>query len=100
KAAKTMLDNPSSPRFTHIALKTTRSTQRSVLRASFLVLFGFVMFAQHFASGVHFDTNLFAVLVDNGFKVGALFLPADNCCAFCFGLRSLLHCDRHVRTVD
>src|SRR6266511_2569143 len=61
-----------------IALKTTRSTQSFVFLAFFLVLFCFVMFAQHLAASVHFDTNLLAVLVDHGFKVGALFLPADN----------------------
>ena len=83
-----------------IALRTTRSTQSLVLRASFLVLFGFVMFAQHFAAGIHFDTNLLSLLVDHGFKVGALFFPADNCSAFCLSLRSLLHRRRHVRAAD
>src|SRR5258708_14814396 len=83
-----------------IALKTTRSTQSSVFRAFFLVLFGFVMFAQHFAVGIHFDADLLSVLVDHAFKVGALFFPADNRSAFCFGLCSLLHPRRHIRTAD
>jgi hypothetical protein len=64
------------------------------------VLFGFVVFAQHLALRVHFDANLLAFLIDNGFKVGALFLPADNGSAFGFGLRSLLNSSRHIRAAD
>ena len=64
------------------------------------MLFGFVVFAQHFAASIHLDANLLAVLFDNGFKVGALFFPADNCSAFCLGLGSLLHRGGHIRAVD
>jgi hypothetical protein len=64
------------------------------------VLFGFVVLAQHFAVGIHFDANLLAVLVDHGFKVGALLLPANNRSTFGLHLRSLLHSGRHVSSVD
>src|SRR6266436_2620836 len=77
KAAKAQNNSP-SPRLIKIAFWTTRSTYRLVFGAFFFVLFGFVVFAQHFAGRIHFAANLLAVLVDDGFKVGALLLPADN----------------------
>jgi hypothetical protein len=43
------------------------------------------MFAQNFAIGVHFDTNLFAFFVDDGFKVGAPLSPNEQ--LFRFWLR-------------
>jgi hypothetical protein len=43
------------------------------------VLFGFVVFAQHFAGRIHFHANLLAILLDDGFKVGAFLFPTDNC---------------------
>ena len=58
------------------------------------------MLAQHFAGCIHFNTNLFAVLLSHGFEVGALFFPTDDCSAFCLRLGSLLHRGRHIRTVD
>ena len=64
------------------------------------MLFAFVVLAEHFAVGVHFDANFLAILLNDGFKVGALFLPADDCSAFGFCLGSLLHSGRDVRTVD
>ncbi|PYJ20277.1 MAG: hypothetical protein DME92_10130 [Verrucomicrobia bacterium] len=53
------------------------------------MLFGFVVLAQHFAVRVHFDADLLAILLDDGFKVGALLFPADYCPAFGFGLGSV-----------
>jgi hypothetical protein len=54
------------------------------------VLSGFVVSAQHFAVGIYLDANLLAVLPDEGFKIGALFFPANNCSAFrlCLGAYS------------
>ena len=72
-----------------IALKTTRSTQSFVFLAFFLVLFGFVVLAQHLAVGVHFHANLLAVLVDHGFKLAPSFSqrtmvpPLASACAAC-----------------
>src|SRR5947208_3992629 len=88
KAAKAQNNSP-SPRLIKIAFWTTRSTYRLVFRA-FFVLFGFVVFAQHFAIRIHFDANLLAILLNDGFKVGALLFPTDNCSAFSFCLGSLL----------
>jgi hypothetical protein len=64
------------------------------------VLFGFVVFAQHFAVRIHFHANLLAILLNDGFEVGTLFLPADNRSAFSFCLGSLLDRSRNIRTVD
>src|SRR4029077_11102763 len=93
-------NNAASPRLINIAFRTTRSTYQLVFLAFFFLLFVFVVFAQHFAVRIHFDANLLAVLVDDGFKVGALLLPADNRSAFGFCLGSLLHRGRHIRTAD
>src|SRR5438045_9751741 len=72
---------------------------RLVFLAFFFVLFGFVVLAQHLAVGIHFDASLLAVLLDDGFKVGALFFPTNNCSTLCLGLGSLLHRGRDVRTI-
>jgi len=64
------------------------------------VLFGLVVFAQHFAVRIHFHANLLAILRDDRFKVGALFFPTDDCSAFSFCLGSLLDRSWDIRTVD
>src|SRR6266516_1826463 len=81
KAAKAQNNSP-SPRLIKIAFWTTRSTYRLVFGAFFFVLFGFVVFAQHLAVRVHFDANLLAVLLNDGFKIGAFFLPANDLSLF------------------
>src|SRR5436305_6698463 len=58
---------------------------RLVFRACCFVFFALVVFAQHFSVGVHLEANLFAVLLNHGFKVSALLLPTNNCPAL--GLR-------------
>src|SRR5438046_10335573 len=64
------------------------------------VLFGFVVSAHDFAVGIHFNAGLFAVLLNNGFIIGAFFFPADNRSAFGLRLGSLLHGLRHIRSAD
>src|SRR5437016_12547464 len=76
------------------------STQRSVFGALFLVLFGFVLLAQHFAVGVHFDANFLAILLNDGFKVGAFFFPTDNYSALGLRLSSRLHRSGDLRAVN
>src|SRR5436309_13848691 len=83
---------------------TSRLRQRDpifglVFRA-FLVLFGFVVFAQHFAIRIHFHANLLSILLDDGFKVGAFLFPTDNSSALGLRLGSRLHRSRDLRAVD
>jgi hypothetical protein len=49
---------------------------RLVFCAFSFVLFRLVVPAQHFAVGIHFDTSLFAIFLDDSFEVGAL-LPIN-----------------------
>src|SRR5438874_11162500 len=66
-------------------------------RLMFLALFlGLVVFVQHFAVRVELEAGLFAVLLDDGLIVAALFFPADNLSAFRFLLCRLLHRRRNV----
>src|SRR4051794_10911039 len=98
-----------SPRFSpdHVARPsdagysfTTRSTHDLIFLALFFVFFRFVVLAQHLTVSIHLHANFLAVLVDNGFKVGAFLLPADYCSTFCLSLSSLLHRGRDIRTAD
>ncbi len=69
-------DNPSSPRFhpNRVVLNAIHP-KGSVFRALFLVLFGFAVLAQYFAVGIDFEANLLAVLIYDGFKIGAPTAP-------------------------
>src|SRR5262249_48361182 len=49
---------------------------------------------------VYLEANLFAVLIDHGFKIGAFFFPTDNCSPLGLRLGSRLHRSRDIRTVD
>ncbi len=84
--------NQSSPRFTHYRVETTRSTQSLV--------FSFAIFAQHLAVGIHFEANLFVVLLNDRFKIGAFLFPAYDGSALGLCLGSRLHRGRDFRAVD
>src|SRR6266496_467842 len=94
-------DNPSSPRFhpNRVVLNAIHP-KGSVFRALFLVLFGFAVLAQYFAVGIDFEANLLAVLIYDGFKIGALFFPTNNGSALGLCLGGRLHRGRNFRTID
>ena len=70
-----------------------------MLLVFFLFLALFVL-AQDLAGGIDLDAPFLAALLDNGFVILSLFLPADNLAAGRFFLRGFLDGRRDIRALQ
>src|SRR5437762_5651150 len=77
-----------------------RNISHLVFLAFFFVLFALVVLSHEFAIRVKLEAPLFAILVDDGFKVRSLFFPAKDFAALGLCVGSLLHRGGHIRAAD